>query len=197
MDRREFMGVASAVGLGGLLGKRMKGGKRMIERKWELLRYGTDLNWVASSDFPSSVGAGWSGTAQIGNGTANLAVRRLGDITFFRMFVKLGSTTVLPTGSGGWIFELPVYGNHGFLADSTTDIVSPVAGVGYVYQASSGNERPGPIQSYRRWNGSYPALVCTYTDGDGIMQRPAPGFPWTWATGDILQYTGSFLSLDN
>lgn len=158
-----------------------------ITTPWTTLDYSSSgLRWGAGSGFPPPPG----NEGSIGSGTLTVTYKRALGITFFRLVLVYGATTVNPVGVSFWKFELPadVLPNYGGTESSSCGIARSAQSV----------VRPGQAVFLRDTASSgIPSLAATYIDGDGLEQLVTSTAPATWVTGDKLLLTGWFDSLDN
>lgn len=146
----------------------------------------TNLNTVRDS--LKAVGDPWdgytpvwtaTGTApSIGNGTVAGAWAQMGKLIHFRVILTAGSTTTF--GTGTWLFTLPISPN----------LVGNIAiGGGAISFDSSAVVR-------------YPGLIVTgsttgqcYVIDSGSHTNNFATVPFTWASGDVLSFAGTYESV--
>lgn len=124
---------------------------------------------AAWDSYTPTVG-GWS----LGNGTINGWYLQVGRTIHFRILFTTGSST---TYSGGPNFTLPVtavaLGTNGRRPVGTADL----------YDASATAHR-----HYFAVLSAATVVAPVLHDGTAV----SPTVPWTWATGDIIELTGTY-----
>lgn len=127
---------------------------------------------VANAGSPTAYTPAWTttGTApSLGNGTLTGAAYTFGKLRVFRIAFTAGSTTTF--GTGTWSFSLPAQSAHSFVA------------LGRIVDAGPGTWYP--LQAVND------ALASTVTLTHTNMTAVTATVPFTWATGDQIQVTGS------
>lgn len=138
---------------------------------------GTTVSWGgAYSSYTPTWGA--TGVAPAtGNGTLVGRYLQIGKFVHYTISLTMGSTTTF--GTGEWFFSLPVASSAG--------ITVPV-GQTYLYDTSAG----AATQATARMLGG--AVCCRYpaTWPNGVETGATNATPFTWATTDILAFSGVY-----
>lgn len=128
----------------------------------------------------------WTGATTnpvLNNGTLEGAYARIGDVVFWRLSLKIGSTTT--TGSGLWSFSLPVNANAAMLPTSGLG-----SGIGTWY-----GENPGTVGyggSAVLVTASTMAMSYTNNTSTGAQAQIRNNLPAAWSTNWFVLASGSY-----
>ncbi|OIK25866.1 hypothetical protein [Streptomyces malaysiense] len=150
-------------------------------------------SWVSYQPLPTwtdytPVWGAENGTApSIGNGTLAGSYAKLGTVVHVRIYLKIGSTTNLSAqdSNGNWDFSLPVppVSTTWKLDGRVLDVLGFDDSANLLYQGSGllSTNGGGVVRSLRE---------TLHTAGD-IWDK---GYPFTWASGDVLSIYGTYES---
>jgi hypothetical protein len=129
--------------------------------------------YTAPTSSPFAITAVTTNPTQ-GNGTWNCVYTRVGKLVTFHMTFIFGSTST--AGSGAYLFTLPVA--------SAYPMTVPVL----MFQSATGVGWRG----LARLDSSGTSLVRVYlNDATAVLAHNAP---WSWAPGDFIYMTGSYIT---
>ena len=121
----------------------------------------------------------------IGNGSLTGYYKRIGKTVFLRVRLSAGSTTTFGDNNRLWIFSLPVTASSQHGVQFSCSILDSGAGsspMGTWYNAIG--------------NGSYftvaTSVAIIATSANGTTAAVTKNHPFTWASGDSLQFNGSY-----
>jgi hypothetical protein len=130
--------------------------------------------WTASTTNPS-----------LGNGILSGRYRRVGDTLQYHIHLTMGSTTTF--GTNTWRFGLPTGLSVDFTKIGTAGNDTGNHGSGIAYRQSTGTFKTimGRVES------GNPTVITAAIGESTTNLFITSAFPWTWATNDALNFTGS------
>lgn len=114
----------------------------------------------------------------IGNGSITGRFSRQGYLVHFQLKLTVGSTTTFGNSTTSWQFQLPVGGTQ----NSTQDLIATAQ----CWDVSATTEFLANGQIAAGSN-----LLTLSRNGAGIRD----GFPFSWAVGDTITFSGTYLSI--
>jgi hypothetical protein len=146
--------------------------------------YQPEPRWT---DYTPKWGAETGTAPSIGNGTLAGSYVKTGTLVHVRIYLKIGSTTNLAAQAtnGNWNFSLPVAP-----VSSTWKLDGRVLNV-LGFDASAGLQYPGSGLLSTTGGGTVRNLRESLKQANAFWDK---GFPFTWATGDVLSIYGTYES---
>jgi hypothetical protein len=139
------------------------------------------------TDYTPKWGAETGTAPSIGNGTLAGSYVKTGTLVQVRIYLKIGSTTNLTAqaANGNWNFSLPVAP-----VSSTWKLDGRVLNV-LGFDSSAGLQYPGSGLLSVTGGGTVRNLRESLKQANAFWDK---GFPFTWATGDVLSIYGTYES---